>query len=275
MTSAIRVTAAAVLILLACAARASGAGPAAQPALTVEQVLSATSHDKLFPWATQKMEELAALLEGATDGSSARIAAPAAERCYMEMQMIVLRIAMLPRPANHELARLEGAAKRFEQARARLAEQNNRVRANPQAAQPLRNVVEPVHAQMKGEAQSKAPAIASSLQTLRSQIELYKLQHKDQAPDFRTHGWQQLTGRTDESGQLSPRGKFGPYLPAPVINPANGCSTVLIIRGTPNAKFRYDKGDCGFVLDEASGRIWALAFDGRVFDENAAFSSGR
>jgi hypothetical protein len=278
MKTAARATSVAVLVvlmLLPAFVSARGAAAAEEPTIRIEQVLAVSQHERLLPWATEKVEELCSMLETVRDGSSARLAAPAAERCYMELELIGTRIGMLPRPGGAEAARLAPLAQRFEQARARIGEQVVRIRSNPALAASLRGVIEPVYAQVRGQINSQSSVLASQLQTLRSQIELYKLQHRDQAPDFRAHGWDQLTRRTDEAGTVQPRGKFGPYLQGPVANALTGSSRILIVRGQPSPSFRYDKGDGGFFYDESSGRIWAVGADGRVFDENGAFSSGR
>src|SRR5438270_13205540 len=56
-------------------------------------------------------------------------------------------------------------------------------------------------------------SLSSQLQTIRSQIELYKLQHQDKLPDM-VSSWQKLTQKTDQYGAVSATGSFGPYLQA-------------------------------------------------------------
>lgn len=72
--------------------------------------------------------------------------------------------------------------------------------------------------------------MTSQLQTLRSQIELYKLQHRDQVPDL-LNGWNQFTMYTDDAGNTSatatPVFKFGPYVQSAPVNPLTGSSTVV------------------------------------------------
>jgi hypothetical protein len=112
------------------------------------------------------------------------------------------------------------------------------------------------------------------VQTVRSQIELYKLQHGDQLPDFRHLGWKQLTSKTDAHGNVTDAGPIGPYLMAPPANPLLGDNThLLIVREKPRRDFVYDKRDCGFVIDE-QGHIWALDSNGKLFDENATRTPG-
>src|SRR6476659_2138627 len=59
-------------------------------------------------------------------------------------------------------------------------------------------------------------SLVSQLQTLRSQLELYKLQHLDQLPSTLIGGspaWTQLTNKTDASGAtgVGTAFPFGPY----------------------------------------------------------------
>src|ERR1044071_8135135 len=69
-------------------------------------------------------------------------------------------------------------------------------------------------------------SLVSQLQTLRSQLELYKLQHLDQLPSTLIGGspaWTQMTVKTDASGATGTTTAFpfGPYLQADPVNPLN------------------------------------------------------
>jgi general secretion pathway protein G len=109
-------------------------------------------------------------------------------------------------------------------------------------------------------------SVTSQLQTIRSQVELYKLQHLDKLPALLTD-WTQLTGRTDQNGTTSGTLSFGPYLQQYPKNPMNGNSTVLQsgavgTTGYPTAA----TGAAGFVFDYSSGtgtgKIWATDQNG-------------
>ena len=53
----------------------------------------------------------------------------------------------------------------------------------------------------------------AQLQMLRTEIELYKLQHVDLTPDFpRYPFWEQMVRRTRSDGTSDGKGTFGPYL---------------------------------------------------------------
>ncbi len=76
-------------------------------------------------------------------------------------------------------------------------------------------------------------SVASTLQTLRSQIELFKIQHADTPPD-QTALIAVLTGKTNvgDTTQTAATGTFGPYVQTFPTNPLNGYSTVVNAAGT-------------------------------------------
>src|SRR5258706_15408223 len=58
-------------------------------------------------------------------------------------------------------------------------------------------------------------SMLSQLQTLRSQVQLFKLQHNDVLPDLAAaNQWSQLTSKTNLAGAVdtTATGLFGPYL---------------------------------------------------------------
>lgn len=80
---------------------------------------------------------------------------------------------------------------------------------------------------------AKRSSLASDLQTVRSQIELYKIQHSDALPgtvsgiNFETA----MTTQTDAAGAAytssSTTGPFGPYLQKIPTNPFTGSNTIV------------------------------------------------
>ncbi len=77
---------------------------------------------------------------------------------------------------------------------------------------------------------AKASSVRSTLQSIRSQIELYKIQHNDTPPTI-TQMWTALTGPTDSTGNTSTTngGVFvnGPYLQQLPKNPLNNNNTAV------------------------------------------------
>ena len=131
-------------------------------------------------------------------------------------------------------------------------------------------------------------SLSSQLQTLRSQIELYKLQHLDQLPQgLRTVGtqtpaiaWNEMINKTNAAGTVSTGSDypFGPYLQTEPSNPLNGAKGVLVVSvdqvgGTAASGGTFTTAD-GFILNNTNGKIWGSskgvsgAAPGFVYDES-------
>jgi hypothetical protein len=116
--------------------------------------------------------------------------------------------------------------------------------------------------------------LISQLENIRAQIELYKLQHNDNLPEFAKYGWKQLTYKTNSKGQISDSGKelssalYGPYFISPPQNPLTKSSEVFVTPTIP-AGFQVT-GNFGFVFEESTSRFFALNADGKIFDASAA-----
>ena len=95
----------------------------------------------------------------------------------------------------------------------------------------------------------------SLLQTIRAQLELYKLQHGDLWPTTSGNpvaaefAWSSLTGTTTYASKT-----FGPYLQQVPVNPLNGSSTVAAAPAL----------GVGFVFD-TNGKFYACDIDGAAF----------
>ncbi len=63
---------------------------------------------------------------------------------------------------------------------------------------------------------SKLSNLMSNLQSIRAQLELYKMHHNEVYP---TNINTQLTSKTDSDGTINPGGAYGPYLQIFPINP--------------------------------------------------------
>ena len=106
---------------------------------------------------------------------------------------------------------------------------------------------------------ARKSSLTSQLQTLRSQIELFKLQHKDKLPDLVT-SWDPLTTKTDaDMAASTATDAFGPYMQSAPKNPLNGLTNV--VNGTAASGT-----ECGFVYDygtsgAGTGRIWGTDTD--------------
>ena len=97
---------------------------------------------------------------------------------------------------------------------------------------------------------ARESSLQSTLQTLRSQIQLYKLQHGDTIPNL-TANWDALTASTTYG---NPAQTYGPYMQAVPVNPLNGNSNVVdstVATGQTSAPNGYTA--CGFVYDYTGG----------------------
>ena len=119
-------------------------------------------------------------------------------------------------------------------------------------------------------------SLTSQLQTLRSQIELYKLQHLDQLPSSliaTTPTWDQLVNKTNASGTTgtSTAFPFGPYLQSAPTNPLNGKNAMLVVATdqTMGSAPSASATDKGFVINSANGKVWGVSAKfGYVYDES-------
>jgi len=127
---------------------------------------------------------------------------------------------------------------------------------------------------------ARMSSLSSQLQTMRSQLSLYSLQHLDQLPTSLAVSapgatpWKEMCEQTnaDQTTTLENNETtlpFGPYLQAPPANSLNGLSTVTVTTSD------YGSGGgaasnpgYGFVLNQATGKIWATS-QGQtyIFDE--------
>ncbi len=106
--------------------------------------------------------------------------------------------------------------------------------------------------------EAKQNSLMSDLQTVRSQIELYKVQHNDLMPDPEAEGtWTTMTQYTDISGTVSPTKtstcKYGPYLQQIPKNPFNDLSTVRpdgAVAGANTHGWRFDTTSGAFQADD-------------------------
>ena len=128
---------------------------------------------------------------------------------------------------------------------------------------------------------ARKASLVSQLQTLRSQIQLFKLQHNDVLPDLVANQWAQMMSKTDLTGAVNTAaaGIYGPYLESTPKNPLNGDTTVAAAPGAVVDREVADDGqrkcreggvgaECGVGrvrgLDPVVvGRVRLQALDGR------------
>lgn len=98
---------------------------------------------------------------------------------------------------------------------------------------------------------AKTSRMAKDLQTVREQIQIYKVHHNDAVPAADADGgWTRMTSKTLEDGTVdAANGTLGPYLLKVPTNPYNGSTEI-----TGNAP--ADGASEGWSLD-ADGNFWA------------------
>lgn len=103
------------------------------------------------------------------------------------------------------------------------------------------------------------------LTALRSQLELYRLQHNDQAPLFAKYpAWHPLTRATRADGTIDPKGDLGPYLNGAPANPLNGFVSIGLTRQDPKPG-QVMKGDkLGWIYCVSTHRLFATEKDGKT-----------
>ena len=102
---------------------------------------------------------------------------------------------------------------------------------------------------------ARSNSTASTLQTIRSQIELFKIQHTD-VPPASTAIWTVLGGKTNvaDTTQAVATGTFGPYVQSTPVNPINGKST--------------------FTTSAAAGYGWLYTTSGNLYTFQALNTTG-
>jgi general secretion pathway protein G len=121
-------------------------------------------------------------------------------------------------------------------------------------------------------------SLTSQLQTIRSQLELYKLQHKDQLPPSLGTGandWQEMSQMSDADHNVGMGAgfPFGPYLQQPPANPIISDPAIYSLVGTTvldhgSGGGANPAGNVGWVINLTTGKVWATsAAQGFIYDE--------
>jgi general secretion pathway protein G len=111
---------------------------------------------------------------------------------------------------------------------------------------------------------ARRSSLSGQLQTMRSQIGLYALQHGDQySPKLVAGGataWDDMVIKTNADHTAG--GNFGPYLQGPPANNLNADSSVTVVSGTTD----YSTGGVaapasagGWVFNSTTGKVWATS----------------
>ncbi len=94
-----------------------------------------------------------------------------------------------------------------------------------------------------------------NLQSLRTQVELYKLQHNGTVPDVLT----KLTGTTDATGATNAAGPYGPYVQGSLpTQPFSGLNSIKVDTGMTvgAAPTATAAPGGGWIYRPATGELW-------------------
>jgi general secretion pathway protein G len=111
---------------------------------------------------------------------------------------------------------------------------------------------------------TKRAALASQLNTIRAQIQLYTIEHGDQRPSNLAVNWNELTTITVHNGV-----NRGPYLPSTPVNPLNGFTGVAVVAADPAWGDAVAGANIGFVYNSSNGFMYGTSVLGdKVFNES-------
>lgn len=116
---------------------------------------------------------------------------------------------------------------------------------------------------------ARASNLVSQLQSVRSQLELYQIQHSGQYPDLLavpTNGataWDWLTDVTDINGDVvaAGPGTFGPYMQKPPLNPFTAGANGSVVAAAAGAAV-------GWTYNNATGEFRASLLAQTATDHN-------
>ena len=130
----------------------------------------------------------------------------------------------------------------------------------------LAAIVIPQFSSASGDARKSS--LATTVQSLKSQVALYRLQHNDSLPGTASF-WTLMTTKTDAAGAAytasSSSGPFGPYMQD---IPKNALNNDTVVVDSAVAAGGQTASKCGYQYDYAtgggSGKVWGTETDGKT-----------
>ena len=123
---------------------------------------------------------------------------------------------------------------------------------------------------------AKASSLVTQLQSLRSQLELYQLQHNGNYPSATTATfWDQLTEKTNIAGSTTiatGEKEYGPYLQKEIVNPFEDSNT-LVADTTGDVDTGAAAG-VGFLYNNTTGEIKAVIEEDKAKAVNLEATDG-
>lgn len=100
--------------------------------------------------------------------------------------------------------------------------------------------------------EARANSVAKLLQSMRGQIEVYRVEHNNEYPTL-DQMWDNMVNKTDAAGNIVADGEFGPYFKMLPRNQYTQSTTVVAV----GAGAATD----GWEYDPENGRVTAVGFD--------------
>jgi|WetSurMetagenome_2_1015567.scaffolds.fasta_scaffold36660_2 type II secretory pathway pseudopilin PulG len=121
--------------------------------------------------------------------------------------------------------------------------------------------------------EAKQSSLQSTLQTVRSQLELYKIQHNDAYP---TDLEKQLFLHTDMQGNTSAvkdaKHPYGPYMAVMPENPVSGSKAIRMVTGA-DTRFAPPLQNGGWYYNSTTGEFRPDLPDGLAAPDGAAYNA--
>ncbi len=102
-------------------------------------------------------------------------------------------------------------------------------------------------------------AVKSNLRTMRSQIELYSVDHDNHYPEIQGNDLQQLYRATNDAGQMDVPGPLyphGPYIDSVPYNPYDDSNRVTAVAAAGQKPAGPVGSLGGWQYDQSTGEIW-------------------
>src|SRR3954469_16867428 len=112
---------------------------------------------------------------------------------------------------------------------------------------------------------AKRASLASQLNAIRAQIQLYTIEHGDQRPpNLNGNNWTDLVNPSVYNGT-----NRGPYIPNVPLNPLNGFTSIAVVPTDPSWGDAVVGANIGFVYVSSNGFIYGTSAVGdKVFNES-------
>src|SRR5436309_1478423 len=127
----------------------------------------------------------------------------------------------------------------------------------------LAAIVIPQFSSASGDA--RRSSLQTTVQSLKSQVALYRLQHNDNLPSA-TSFWSLMTSKSDANGTVPPAAgqtAFGPYMQD---IPKNALNNDTVIVDSAVAAGGQTASKCGYQYDftGGTGKVWGTETDGKT-----------